>query len=303
MTINLNVFISGRNNRILQLTGDLSSNITKIQVLRSFSPVNSQRQDDGKLYGSNDDPLFRVYIDDPYSESNRLGNDDDDWEILGYMDDGSCIYVDNERLPWNKSRDVYYKMRIYTDDSFIDTDIVPAGRFSDKTILPYINGLKKALETEIKESGRKGFLLKAKHWGKKCRKCSDFGVGRSINDHCPHCFGTGFDGGYYEALPLDIIDSAPQTMQARTAEDYVDSEVLSARCMANPVILRGDIWVSTNTNDRYMIDQAVPTSLYKGIPVVLTLNLKKLAQSDVIYEKTVDDTIEESYVNWETIGK
>lgn len=303
MTINLNVFISGRNNRILQLTGDLSDNITQIQVLRSFSPVNSQKQDDGKLYGSHDNPLFRVYIDDPYSEDNRLGTDDDDWEILGYMDEGTCIYVDDERLPWNKSRDVYYKMRIYHSDGFTDTEVVPAGRYSDKNSLPYINGLKKALETEIKENGRNGFLLKAKHWGKKCKKCTDFGTGRSVNDHCPHCFGTGFDGGYYEVLPLGIIDSAPQTIQARTAEDYADSETLSARCMANPVILRGDIWVSTNTNDRYMIDQAMPTSLYKGIPVVLTLNLKKLAQSDVIYEKTVDDIIEESYVNWETIGK
>lgn len=303
MTINLNVFVSGRNNRVLQLTGDLSEDTTQIQVLRSFSPINSQKIDDGKLYGSNNDPLFRVYIDDPYNEDNLLGSDDDDWEILGYMDSGTCIYIDDEKLPWNKSRDVYYKMRIYTEDSYVDTDIVPAGRYSDKVSTPYINGLKKALELEIKENGRSGFLLKAKHWGKKCKKCTDFGTGRSINDHCPHCYGTGFDGGYYEAIPLMIIDNAPQRTQVRTAEDYVESEDMTVRCVAHPVILRGDIWVGANTNDRYMIDQVMPTSLYKGIPVVYTMSLKKLAQSDVIYEKTVEDIIEDSYVNWETVGR
>ena len=302
-TYNLDVFISGKNHRVLQITGNMSDKITGIQVLRSFSPINSQDLDDTKLYGEDPVPVFRVYIDDPYSQDNRLGGDYDDWEILGYLDEGKCVYIDDERLPWNKSRDVYYKMRVFSGEVYTDTPIVPAGRYIHKEGASTIKGLVNALNFEIKENGRSGYLLKARHWGKKCQKCCDFGSNRPINDHCPECFGTGYVGGYYEAIELPIIDSAPQRIQARSAEDYVEAESFQARCVASPVILRGDIWVSTNTNDRYLIDQCIPTSLYKGIPVVYTINLKKLPQSDVIFEKNVENIIEDSFVNWEVIGK
>ena len=301
--MNLDVYINGKNHRVLQITGEIDGDITCIQVLRSFSPINSQSPDDGKLYGEDPVPIFRVYIDDPYDQDNRLGEDTDDWEILGFLDEGTCIYVDDERLPWNKSRDVYYKMRILSEDGYIDTPVVKAGKYTPKEGGSTIKGLISALNTEIKESGRNGYLLKARHWGKKCQKCRDFGSDRPINDHCPECYGTGYVGGYYEAMPLPIIDNAPNRQQGRSPEDYVESETLQARCVADPLILRGDVWVSTSTNDRYLIDQCVPTSLYKGIPVVYTLVMKKLAQSDVIFEKNVENIIEDSYVNWETVGK
>ena len=131
-TYNLDVFISGKNHRVLQITGNMSDKITGIQVLRSFSPINSQDLDDTKLYGEDPVPVFRVYIDDPYSQDNRLGGDYDDWEILGYLDEGKCVYIDDERLPWNKSRDVYYKMRVFSGEVYTDTPIVPAGRYIHK---------------------------------------------------------------------------------------------------------------------------------------------------------------------------
>lgn len=300
---NLDTYITGRNSRALHITGTWSDDITDIQVLRSFSPINSQSEDDGKLYGENPEPLFRVYIDDPYDQDNRLGTDTDDWEILGYLDKGSCIYVDTERLPWNKTRDVYYKMRIYKGDIWEDTPVVSAGTGSTYRNNATINGLINALNTEITTSGRKGYLMKARHWGKKCGRCRDFSTGRVIDDHCPVCYGTGYEGGYYETMELPIIDNAPNRQQGRSKDDYVESETLQARCIANPVILRGDIWVSCNTNDRYIIDQCSPTSLYKGTPVVYTLVMKKLPQSDVIFDKPVEDIIEDSYINWEVVGK
>lgn len=300
---NLDTYITGRNSRVLQITGELSADVTDIQVLRSFSPINSQSLDDGKLYGENPYPVFRVYIDDPYDQDNRLGEDKDDWEILGYMDNGSCIYVDDERLPWNKSRDVYYKMRVYTGDNYTDTPIVSAGRGSSYASNSVVKGLINAINFEINENGRNGYLLKARHWGKKCSKCLDFGTNRVINGNCPVCYGIGYEGGYYEAMSMPIIDEAPHRQQGRSKEDYVESEVIQARCVANPIVLRGDIWVSCNTNDRYLIDQCTPTSLYKGIPIVYTLVMKKLPQSDVIFEKNVENIIEDSYINWELVGK
>jgi hypothetical protein len=302
-TYNLSIYITGKNSRAIHITGDMRDDITSIQILRSFSPVNSQREDDTKLYGSQPDPLFQVYIDDPYDQSNRLGEDTDDWEILGYLDNGSCVFIDDTKMPWNKSRDLYYKARIYTEEGFIDTDPTPAGRGSIWHTNSDVKALIKSINTEIELNGRNGFLLKARKWGKKCHKCVDFGTGRPVDDHCPVCMGTGYEGGYYEAIRLPIIDQAPQVASARTQIDYVESEILQARCVAYPVINRGDIWVGCNYNDRYIIDQCSPTSLYKGVPVVYTLSMKKLPQTAVAYSKDVKDIIEDSYVNWETIGK
>lgn len=302
-TYNLSVFITGKNSRAIYVTGDTKAPIDSIQILRSFSPVNSQKTDDGKLYGATPAPAFQIYIGNPYDQANRLGPDNDDWEILGYLDEGTCVFIDNTKMPWNKSRDVYYKARIYSGGSYTDTDVTPAGRGSVWPNNQNIKALINNLNTEICLNGRGGKLLKARHWGKKCPRCIDFGSGRPMDDHCPDCLGTGYVGGYYEAIPLNILDQAPQKQSARTQVDYAEVETLTAQCVAYPVITRGDIWVSHNTNDRYFIDQCSPTSLYKGVPVIYTMSLKKLPQSDVIYNKEVKDLIEDSYVNWEAIGK
>lgn len=301
-TCKLDIYLDGHNNRVIHLTGDIKS-VDSVQLFRSYSPVDTQTPDDGKLYGATPVPSFQVFIGDPYSAENRLGSDDDDWEILGFFDEGSCVFVDRDRLPWNKRRDVYYKARIHHCNTYTDTCVTPAGRGHVWPDSSNVRALINTVDQEIELNGRAGKLLKARHWGHKCPRCSDYGTGRPIDDHCPECYGTGYKGGYYEAIPLTIIDQPPQVQQGRTQVDYVESEVLQARCVAYPVINRGDIWVGNNYNDRYMIDQCTPTSLYKGVPVVYTLSMKKLPQSDVIYTKTVEDIIEDSLVNWEAVGK
>ena len=302
-TYTLSIYLDGDNRRVLHITGKNTDNIDSIQVFRSFSPVNTQTPEDGKLYGDDIPLVFPVFIDDPYSAENRLGSDDDDWEILGTVESGSCVFIDGERLPWNKRRDVYYKARIHHGDTYTDTCATPAGRGQIWPESQNMLALMRTIEEEISQNGRSGKLLKARQWGKKCSRCSDYGTSRPIDDHCPECYGTGYKGGYYEAIPLDIVDQPPQVQQARTPVDYLEAEVLTARCAAYPVISRGDIWVGNNYNDRYIVDQCSPTSLYKGVPAVYSLSMKKLPQSDVIYTKTVEDIIEDSMVNWEVVGK
>lgn len=302
-TYNLSIYLTGKNSRAVQVTGPITDDTKAVQILRSFSPADTQSAEDTKLYGQEPDPLFQVFIGDPYDQSNRLGEDTDDWEILGYLNEGTCIFVDAEKLPWNKSRQVYYKARIYTEDSYTDTPVTPAGRGHLWPDSQNIKALINSINDEITHNGRSGYLMKARQWGKKCSRCLDFGTGRPTDDRCPECLGTGYKDGYYEAMPLCIIDQAPQRAEARTQVDYVESEILQARCVAHPVISRGDIWVGSNYNDRYIIDQCTPTSLYKGVPVVYTISMKKLPQSDVVYTKDVKDIIEDSYVNWETIGR
>ena len=82
-TYNLSIYLTGKNSRAIQVTGPITDATKSIQILRSFSPSDTQSTDDTKLYGVNPEPLFQVYIDDPYNQSNRLGEDTDDWEILG----------------------------------------------------------------------------------------------------------------------------------------------------------------------------------------------------------------------------
>ena len=126
MSKELNVFIRTDNARVIVFGGN-TKDARSIQVYRSFAPTEG-------------------------------------WDLIAELYDGECSYADTERLTWNKSYDLYYKTGIVTDTGTEYSCVVQA---ASGLVWPYnaqAAALIKAANTEIRQNGREGVLLKTKEW-------------------------------------------------------------------------------------------------------------------------------------------
>lgn len=265
MSIDLSVFINANNARVICIGGKFAD-ADSIRIFRSLSPT-------------------------------------EDFDLIAELFGGECSYTDYDRLTWNKGYDLYYKAALVRGS---EEEYSCTVRAANGLVWPYNNtalALIKAADTEIKQNGREGILLKAKEWGEPCPRCSDFGTDRPLDEHCPVCFGVGKKGGYYEGMTLWILDDPPRNPGQRTPLEFGEGYGMTAKCIAYPVIQRADIWVGKGVNDRYFIEEAAVTSAMKGVPITYGLSLRRIEQSDVIYTDKVTDLMESAMVDWDKLGR
>ena len=104
-------------------------------------------------------------------------------------------------------------------------------------------------------------------------------------------------------MTLWVLDDPPQSSGQRTQVEFGEGLSMRAKCIAFPIIQRGDIWVGKYVNDRYFIDDAAVTSILKGVPITYSLELRRIEQSDVVYTDGVTDLMAAATVDWKVLGK
>lgn len=206
---------------------------------------------------------------------------------------GVCAYIDTEKRNFNKYLNDFYRVVLKsatTEEEYVSESCAAGIKSSWPNSSEARNAIA-SMEREISLTGRTGVLLKKKEWGKPCPKCTDFNGQTTVNEHCPVCLGTGIDGGYYDGIPLNIKGDIPEVTQQLNQLGLVQSEKLTASCIAYPWITRGDVWCDSETNDRYYIATATPASMYKSTPLVYKLVMMKLELTDALHSDEANDKV------------
>lgn len=200
-------------------------------------------------------------------ENSRKGGP---WEVLETGLQDSCSFVDTRKRNYNKYMDECYRIRLVIPSTHEDyvSEIVDAGKFQVYPFSQEAENIIKQVEKAIELSGCTGVLLKKKHWGVRCPECTDFKGQQTVNEHCPRCLGTGYDGGYYNGISMAIIKDSIKTQEGQGDDSIEASETVTARCIAYPWVRYGDVWCEDGTNKRFMIGQVTPTASYKQTPLV-----------------------------------
>lgn len=223
-------------------------------------------------------------------ECSRAGGE---WEELDPDVSGQCCYVDARRRDRGKRMDEYYRLKLTV--SAAETYVSDAVAAGVTKVYPFSTEARNAItqiEQAIKLSGVTGVLLKRKVYGERCPKCTDFAGQDSVNEHCPVCLGTGFVGGYYPGIQLNIIKDSIQTAEGPSQIGFGQTEAVKARCVAYPWIAPGDVWCEDGTNFRYRVSGCSPASSYKTVPLVYTLALSRIEYTDVLHTKPATDAAE-----------
>jgi hypothetical protein len=137
------------------------------------------------------------------------------------------------------------------------------------------------------ETGIPGMIFKRKISGRECSRCLDYETRQSKDSQCPVCLGTGWIGGYYRPAPCCPMNIEPADASIHydvNQRGPVTNTRFSARTLASPLLITGDIWLNLQNSERYRLMQIHPLVESKGIPVVYQVGMDRLPFSDIVYE-------------------
>lgn len=223
-------------------------------------------------------------------ENSRAGGP---WEVLDDDVQDFCAFVDNRKRNYNKYMNECYRLRLIVPDSQEEyvSDIVNAGKFEAYPYSAEAENVIKQVQKDIELTGCQGVLLKRKHWGKRCPLCTDFPDQQTVNEHCPACLGTGYAGGYYNGISMEIKKDQIKTEETQGRDTIDASEIVTGRCIAYPWVRYGDVWCEKGTNKRFFVDKVTPAASYKQTTLVYQFTMHRLEYTDVLYGGMADDKV------------
>lgn len=215
-----------------------------------------------------------------HMENSRAGGP---WEVISEDLLNECFFIDDRRRNWNKRMDEHYRLWLHKGAEEYRSGIIHAGV---QYAWPFDTEAKNAItqiQGQIAMSGVAGVLLKERKWGSRCVHCTDFDGQESVNEHCPHCSGTGVEGGYYPGISLALVKDGISKSERRGQLGRGQVEAFQGRCIAYPWIHVGDVWVEDGTNKRFVINELTPTSTYKTADLVYAIKADRAEYADQVY--------------------
>lgn len=131
-----------------------------------------------------------------------------------------------------------------------------------------------------------GYLFKQRRAGPPCTRCLDPRTHEVTDSHCEVCYGTGVVEGYYAALPASYADIGLEQMQEHrdlNAVGHVKRTAQTGRFLGGPQLYAQDIWVNKHADQRYNIHPVKVEAHLRGVPLVVTAELRLLPPDDVAY--------------------
>lgn len=200
----------------------------------------------------------------------------------------------NGREPLNLfslSRDIFYMVTVTPPSGF-------ANAFSSQPtpVEPGLDKRTRLLKRKLLRDLSVGFrrlngvpfaLLKRRRWGSRCPICWDPVLHEATHEHCPVCFGTGFEGGYWQHIRTRGRREAATVQTQLTAHGESDVKYADFIILDFPRLEYKDLVVDLRTGDRYEVQRMSPTEL-KGVTVHQKLTTSLLGRNSAEYEVQVD---------------
>ena len=219
------------------------------------------------------------------------------WQTLAEGLPVCYCYIDKRITNRNKYNNDFYRIRLDGDAQTYYSQPQQAGISLSYPYSSQASNLVRLSQLQMSRTGRTGYLMKKIVFGQKCPVCKQFQDDAPVNEHCPCCLGTGINGGYYRAFPMNILETGQSRMQGVQQHGAVQTAVLQAKCTAWPLIELGDVWVDDNNNQRYYIQGADIASKYKHVPLIYNLKMHLLQLSDVLHSKRAQEVLQESFID------
>jgi len=132
--------------------------------------------------------------------------------------------------------------------------------------------------------GRQVYVAKRKHWGARCSHCWDPNLNRVLVKNCDTCFGTTFEGGFFEpVLTWGHIQPAIIGVDPNAPTSIPEVETANALLQAFPVVMKEDILIEPDTNRRWEVTVVQPTELLRN-RVHQDLTVSRLPTAHVGYK-------------------
>jgi len=211
-----------------------------------------------------------------------------------------CIYIDESNYRCGLSADIYYRV-VAVDTSLNEykspaTNLFQCWKDKHQWLIARSILRKEYLRLMTLPTGVEGMLLKKREHGPRCTDCTDHDTGDVVAECCPACFGTGFLGGYYNAVPY-WLDLSGTSSQARDTNTFgvVNNKQRIARGVAFPLVSEDDVWVASKSNLRFIVNKVESTGETLVLPLIYRLSIAELPQSDNAYDIPLEQDMADIY--------
>lgn len=245
------------------------------------------------LEASFQDPL-------PYEFQLQVGSsgnqEADDWINVGASVEDSFFALDPTKRSFGKVSDVHYRVVL----------TAPTGVYlsAPTHISTWINHYQWRIAKNILRreklrhrmfTSMDGYLLLRRRYGPICPECTDPYTKEITKTNCLECYGTGLDGGYFDAMPAQFAD-----MGLRQTREHLDPARGTAkdisqtgRFLGYPRLRSYDVWINKYSDERYYLHSVAEGARVGNIPVVQLVEMRLIAFSDVVYKFPVPTALDE----------
>jgi hypothetical protein len=131
-----------------------------------------------------------------------------------------------------------------------------------------------------KFTGAKSFFFRKKTYGIRCPECWSPSEEKVMQDHCETCFGTGWEGGFYDPIPVFVQYDPTVANKQKTYQGVTEPSQLGAWTISIPEMNSDDVLIRAGTWSCYRVLSSNPTELQTK-PVRQVLGLTQFSRSDI----------------------
>lgn len=128
--------------------------------------------------------------------------------------------------------------------------------------------------------GVKSFLYRRRYYGLRCPRCWSSTVEKVVDDHCPVCIGTSFQGGYFDPIPLFVQYETTPNNRSLTYFGKLEANQIGGWTISVPEINDEDIIIRSGDWSVYRVIVVTPTELLTNT-VRQMLTLTQLGRGDI----------------------
>lgn len=181
------------------------------------------------------------------------------------------------------SRSVYYKVTMTAEDGTSISDIravMPEIRMRKIALLR--RKMQRDLSVAFKFNTVDIAVLKRRHWGVRCTACFDLLTKQTTESKCLTCYGTGFEGGYFDPIRIRGRLGVQNVQSNVTPQGKADVNKKRLTILTYPEVEHDDIVVDIAQNKRYIVQNRHQTELQtRGVHQVITVS--ELARDAIQY--------------------
>lgn len=222
------------------------------------------------------------------------------WEDISGPLTNTCFFEDSVKRTTGYDYGIYYRVRrIGPGEEDLETSesMQVGAAFTKRKDWLIAREIIRREQLDMDQyGGIPGLFYKRKVWGTPCTICLDHDIKSATDSHCPECFGTGIQGGYYEPFALNVksIQARDQTTEVVDTQGTFQSPDWTVRLILAPEINSQDVWVNTKTNERYIVSAIKPVVDYLGVPLIGQALFRLAEQSSAVYSVGVTPSAEDA---------
>ena len=187
------------------------------------------------------------------------------------------------------SRSVYYRVTAHFANGDSETAVRNIiANIRQRKLQLLRRKMQRDFSVALKFSGIDLAVLKRRHWGIRCRDCFDLLTKKVTKSKCNTCYGTGFEGGYFNPVRVPGRMGVSNVQTQITEKDKVDINKTRLTLLVVPEIEVDDIIVDVQNNKRYIVQTRHATEM-QTLAVHQQLTVSELAKDSVEYRIPVNN--------------